>query len=100
MTENLIETKKIDIGFETSKLLKEVKGVTELDIMKFKKECLTFLIKTIEKIKERSPLKYKAVRGLVSFDPVIISNWSSIGKNRINVLFEVLYKKTILLYIY
>ena len=91
--ENLIETNKIYVGFEIeSKLLKEIKGVTELDIMKLK-ECLTFLIKTIEKVKERSPFKCKTVRGLASFDPIIIINRSSIGKNRINVLLEVLYEK-------
>ena len=86
MTENLIETKKIYLGFETSKLLKQVKGVIELDIIKFKKECPTFLIKTIDKIKERCPSKCKAFRGLVSFDSVILSNWSSIGENKIDVL--------------
>ena len=61
--------------------------------MKFKKKFLTFLIKTIEKIEEKSSLKYKAVISVAIIDPVIKINRLSIGKNRLNVLLEVLYEK-------
>ena len=55
--------------------------------------CIRDSFKTIEKIKERRPLKYKALISLLSFDPVMTNNRSSIGNNRINVLLKVLYEE-------
>ena len=88
--ENLRDVKSIDLGFHTKKLLKEATS-KESDILKFKLECQTVLVKMTEKILERCPLKYKPVQGLSSLDPSIIFHQPELGKQRFGLLLEALY---------
>ena len=55
-------TDKVDIGFGASSLLKKSK-VKELDKLKFKTEYRKFILVIIKKLKEKSPLSSKLLRG-------------------------------------
>ena len=87
---NLLPVDKVDVGFQTQKFLKEVHA-TELELLQFRKECQTFLRTTVEKLKERSPLRYKVVRGLSSLDPSVILNQSQVGCTRFKCLLHCLF---------
>lgn len=88
--ENLIELNKMDIGFQTMKFLKQVKS-SELEVLNFRKECQKLLISLIDKFVERSPLKYKVVRGLSALDPSLILLQPEVGVSRMKCLLEALY---------
>lgn len=88
--ENLIELNKMDIGFQTMKFLKQVKS-SELEVLNFRNECQKLLISLIDKFVERSPLKYKVVRGLSALDPSLILLQPDVGVSRMKCLLEALY---------
>lgn len=87
---NLCDLKNIDIGFQTKKMLKEVKA-KDSEIEKFRLVCQIILTTTTEKLLEKCLIKYKTVQGLFSLDPNIIYNEPDQGKKRVNILLESFY---------
>lgn len=88
-SENLLHSKKVDVGFATRKFLVEAKvGDKEST---FRLECRKLLIAIIEKLKERSPLKYLLVRGISAFDPYIIKHKPKNGIQRIEIALQCLH---------
>lgn len=84
-SENLTPIKQIDVGFATRKFLKEIR-VTDAEIRQYLKQCKDFLVATVEKLKERSPLKFPMIRGLSALDPFIIRHKPDIGTQRIQIV--------------
>lgn len=89
-SENLLHSKKIDIGFAARKFLMEAK-VDDKDATNFRLQCRELLIAIIEKLKERSPLKYLLVRGISALDPFIIAYKPKNGIQRIEVALQCLH---------
>jgi len=69
--ENLIPVKKFDIGFAAKDEFRKVKKASDLEIVTLKQQMQTCVIKMIEKLMERSPLKYKFVKSISCFDPAV-----------------------------
>lgn len=86
----LLEPKNIDIGFGTKKVLKKIR-VNEKSKDAFFYDCQKILINLTKKLIEKSPLKYKLVRGLSSLHPSIILNNSSVGLTRFKIILEILH---------
>jgi hypothetical protein len=89
--ENLLELRKVDIGFQTEKLLKEVKA-SDKDKLAFRLECRNFLLGTIKKIVERSPLKYKLVRALSALDPSLQQKNPELAQTRMKCILQTLHE--------
>lgn len=87
--ENL-HSKRVDIGFATRKFLVEAK-VDDKDSTNFRSQCREFLIAIIEKLKERSPLKYLLVLGISALDPFIIKHKPKNGIQRIEIALQCLH---------
>ena len=64
-------TDEVDIGFGASSLLKKSK-VKELDKLKFKTECRQFIFVIIKKLKEKSLLSSKLLRGASCLSPEVM----------------------------
>lgn len=88
-SENFLHYKKIDVGFAARKFLGEVK-VDERDVMNFRLQCRELLVAIVEKLKERSPLKFLIVRGVSALDPFIIKHKPKIGIQRFQVALQCL----------
>ena len=64
--------KQIELGFSTEKELKEVVkkgGLSQKQVMEFRIDCRTFLIRTLQKIMMKCPLSFSLVRNLTALDP-------------------------------
>ena len=55
--ENPLPDKSVVVGFGTTKALKKLKTVQSPEVRNFRKEVRNFVVKVIEKLRERSPLK-------------------------------------------
>ncbi|GBN53613.1 hypothetical protein AVEN_197773-1, partial [Araneus ventricosus] len=88
--DSLLEAKSIDIGFGAKKYLKELKIADKTKLFFFL-DCQKILQNLAQKIIDKSPLKYKLVRGLSSLHPSVMLNNSSIGLTRFNIVLEVLH---------
>ncbi|GBL76766.1 hypothetical protein AVEN_53439-1 [Araneus ventricosus] len=88
--DSLLEAKNIDIGFGAKKYLKELKIADKTKLFFFL-DCQNILQNLAQKIIDKSPLKYKLVRGLISLHPSVMLNNSSIGLTRFNIVLEVLH---------
>ncbi|KAL3225739.1 hypothetical protein MRX96_049147 [Rhipicephalus microplus] len=65
---NHVSSEKVDIGHAAEQVVKAAK-VSAKDVFAFRMECKQFLVSTIKKILEKSPLTYHLVRNLSSLDP-------------------------------
>lgn len=63
-----------------------MKTISELDILKFRNECLLFIKGICSKITERSPLKYPLLKDVSCFSPKLILNNPEIAKSRLKML--------------
>lgn len=88
--ENLVQLKSIDIGFGAKKHLKELK-IPEKLRMSFYMDCQKIVQTMCKKIIDKSPLKYKIVRGLLSLHPSMILNNPAVGITRFNIVLEVFH---------
>lgn len=88
---NLIEVGKVDVGFSTKKVLKELK-LSEREILGFKHECQKILVAVVTKLLDKSPLKYRLVKGLTSLNPHIIYQQPSLGQTRMEYVLEALHE--------
>ena len=71
---NLLEPKYVDVGYAAKKVLKSIKSATISDSSKliFQSECRSLLVRLVEKLQARCPLKYPLVQGCASLDPGIM----------------------------
>lgn len=87
--DNLVAPDKVDIGFASKKVVDDAKkssSVSQLQRYEFYQECITFMSKTVEKLNERSPLKYSLVRALQSLDPRFVALHTEKATEKFQVL--------------
>uniref|UniRef100_A0A1I8H1V1 Dimer_Tnp_hAT domain-containing protein n=1 Tax=Macrostomum lignano TaxID=282301 RepID=A0A1I8H1V1_9PLAT len=84
-----LPAKLIDIGFAARKELGVAlaeKTISEQDKLKFLSECKQFYCKLIEKLLEKSPLRYPIVRGASSLSPTLICSSPEVSQQRFRML--------------
>ena len=89
--ENVCDPKDVDIGTQAKSYLRKA-NITGKEKQNFQKECLEFLIATVSKIHERSPLKYKITRPISCIVPGSIINSRTVAENKMKVLVEILFE--------
>nr|CAD7578752.1 unnamed protein product [Timema californicum] len=62
--ENLKGARDIDIGYATRSALRKCHGVKDLDVPLFRQDCRTCLKNVVDKLLERSPLKFPLTEAL------------------------------------
>lgn len=67
--ENLKLAKDIDIGYATRAALRKCVGVKDIDVLVFRRDCRDCLKSCVEKLLEKSPLKYPLTDALAFLDP-------------------------------
>ena len=75
--ENMLNLRKVDVGFAVLAMIEKLeknKQVSQLQLLEFYTECQTFLKAMVEKLVERSPLKYYVVGCLSALDPRVMIN--------------------------
>ena len=77
--------KEVKIGIATSSMLKKVK-VSDGKKTEFRKDCISYLVAVVSKLKERGPLKYRIVHVLSSPSPQIIYSSPNLGRKRFEEL--------------
>lgn len=70
--ENLLKLGKINVGHKTRAALSNSKGLGQENHEKFQRGCRIILKSIVNKILEKSPLKYPLVRYLTFCDPALI----------------------------
>ncbi len=66
---NHLSHSKIDIGLKSEARIKAAK-VSERQILEYRLQSKSFLIKTLKKMKQKCPIVYTLVRNMSSLDPV------------------------------
>lgn len=92
-SENLITAKQVDLGFATKDALRNSKKSKDLDILQFRNNCRTAFVKMIEKIIDRSPLKFKLTKWISCLDPAVIAFDYKTAENRLTKCLEVLVSR-------
>ena len=67
-----VANKKIKVVFKAESELKRLlnpKAINERQVYQFREECRQFVVKCVNKIFERSPLKYSLARNMACLDP-------------------------------
>ena len=59
----------------------------------FRKECRDFLVATVAKIFEKSPLRHKITRAVASIVPATMINARSISEKRMEILVQILFER-------
>lgn len=73
-TENTKSSKQLDIGIATRRELDVLKDIISAkEELEFLMNCKAFMVRSTEKLLEKSPLKYPIVRAVRCLDPQIIS---------------------------
>ena len=75
----------------TKSLLRKLNPKAEFKT-KFLKECKSFLIGTVQKLQERSPLKYSLARHAASFNPYTMANDQQSASVMFGGLVDVMYE--------
>ena len=74
--EVLLPASSINVGFYAKALIKKIFTVNQIKVRNFYYNVKLFLKTTVEKLRERSPLKYKLTRAISSLSPTQISTLS------------------------
>nr|XP_033478456.1 uncharacterized protein LOC117254354 [Epinephelus lanceolatus] len=69
-----VHLKDVDIGLGAEAVLKELQSspsssVGELSVLAFRRECMECLTNIVQKMQDKSPLKYNTVRQMACLDP-------------------------------
>ena len=88
--ENLLSAKHIEVGFETSKEIKKIKSLKEVDVTIFRQDSKKGLKKFVLKMMERSPLKKKLTEAVSCFDPAV--GRTSQGRDKLKKLVDLLFE--------
>nr|CAD7197042.1 unnamed protein product [Timema douglasi] len=67
--ENLKGARDIDIGYATCSALRKCHGVKDLYVLLFQQDCRTCLKNVVDKLLERSPLKFPLTEALTYLNP-------------------------------
>ncbi|KAE8737611.1 hypothetical protein FOCC_FOCC016927 [Frankliniella occidentalis] len=91
---NLIDAKDFDLGFATKAAIRDAnkarqQKIPDHDLLQFRKDYVMF-VKMVEKVQERSPLKYKMTRAISCLDPVVVSETPSLAEDRVLLALEIL----------
>lgn len=89
--DNLLTYNQINIGFSATKYLNKSK-VSEKDKGIFKMECRKFLVATVSKIFEKSPLLYSLTKGISSLVPELIIKNPNIAQQRMVICLKILHE--------
>lgn len=95
LSQNLLDKKKIQIGFKAESELKKLKSskiISERQAFEFRDDCRKCLIRLVEKISERSPLRYSIARNLSCLDPRSMAKQAENCKKQMRRLLELLVK--------
>ncbi|XP_048580627.1 uncharacterized protein LOC116610226 [Nematostella vectensis] len=96
-SDNLLPPRKVDVGFAAKMSvhkMESTKQATPLQILKFQNNCLEFLKQLSSKVMDRSPLKYKMARNLVSLNPIYMASNPEAATTRFsNVLQQLISHK-------
>lgn len=87
---NLCSTKSINLGVATSAALKK-SSMSDLQQLRFRQDCKVFVKGTVDKIIERSPLKYPLTRAASSLSPSVICRSKKLAEQRMGQLVQQLY---------
>lgn len=88
--ENQLPLEKIDIGFTAGKSIRKMK---DGDKLRFRKDCLNYLIGFTQKLFDRSPLKYSVVRNASSLTPEVMADDKEKAVSKFKYLLNVLVEK-------
>jgi hypothetical protein len=66
--------------------------ISDLQAFEFREECRKFLQKLLEKIFERSPLKYAVARNFSCFDPRVMTNSPNESMTKMKHILSILVK--------
>ncbi|XP_049421797.1 uncharacterized protein LOC125882136 isoform X1 [Epinephelus fuscoguttatus] len=69
-----VHLKDVDIGLGAEAVLKELQSspsssVGELSVLEFRRDCMECLTNIVQKMQDKSPLKYNTVRQMACLDP-------------------------------
>nr|CAD7453350.1 unnamed protein product [Timema tahoe] len=67
--ENLKGARDIDIGYATRSALRKCQGIKDIDVLLFRQDCRTCLKNVVDKLLERSPLKFPLTEALTFLNP-------------------------------
>ena len=84
------DPKNIDIGVAAKGLLAKL-DILSKENLQFKNECYRFLVATVSKILERSPLKYNLTRAISCFVPGAIAHIRSSFEKMLDNFIQILY---------
>lgn len=87
---NLVLAKKVDVGFATKHSLEGIHDLTKEEVLGFFVGARKFLVGTVAKLVEKSPLKYSLVKGMSSLDPAIMRNDPTLAASLFRLVLEVL----------
>jgi hypothetical protein len=84
---------KIDIGFAAEQELKSLysaKKISAVQVMEFRIQCRSFLMKVVAKLMNKAPLKYPLVRYMSCLDPREMSKDKETSVNRMKHVLKIL----------
>ena len=70
--ENLLSPALVNVGFGAQSLIKKLPTVNQKEVHEFRKATHNVIKESVEKLCERSPLKYKLTRAISSFSLIFI----------------------------
>ena len=66
---NILPYKEVEIGFATKQASASIRNKSDLAVMRFCNDCVTFLQNLTAKLQDRSPLKHSLLMHLKCMDP-------------------------------
>ena len=90
--ESLKEPKDGDAGTEVKSFLSKA-SISANEKLLFQKEFRDFLVATVAKIFEKSPLRHKIIRAVASIVPATMINARSISEKRMEILVQILFER-------
>ena len=89
---NLKDPNNVDLGYAIiGQIRKNIASFKKEELLKFRKETRAFLVKIIEKLLQRCPLKYDLVKGATWLDPKLFLSSKNFG--RLDLALKVLVEK-------
>lgn len=87
--ENLVSAKHVKLGIAVKSALRSMEKQPDLSILIFRKECKNVIVKFINKMLERSPLKYGLTKAISCLAPATAANLE-ISRKRMELLLTAL----------
>ncbi|XP_043468991.1 uncharacterized protein LOC122503272 [Leptopilina heterotoma] len=93
--ENLKWTKDVDLGYATCYALQRCEGTSPKEILLFKQNCRNCLQHLVNKLLERTPLKYPLTEALTCLNPHKIAFCVKEAKKQLRIALDILLKANI-----